>query len=253
MHYDISVEKNSNQILASEPCKSVWVSASAGTGKTKILVDRIIRLLLKDIHISKILCITYTKAAAQEMKERLASILFKWKLAPKKEIESDIINIIGILPQKNIIEKAQSLHHTVYSNNNTIHIQTIHALCQSILVRFSLESSVPENFRILTSNEYNALISQIKHQVFFDKSMANKLGFMFKNLHDINISNLIEEICIHYVKFQKCFSAITNIEEYKTVLSSLLDVKQPFNLLWDVFNSYFNNCIFPSNHFSSYH
>ena len=241
------MQQNSKQIQASVPYKSVWVGASAGTGKTKILVDRIIRLLLEEVDISKILCITYTKAAAEEMKERLEGILFRWQLATQNEIESDIINMMGKLPHTQIIEKAQSLHSIVYANNNTIHIQTIHSLCQSILMRFSLESSVPEHFRILASQEYEALISLIKQQIFFDKSLVDKLSFMFKHLHDITTGKLIEEICIYYVKFEKFFTAIPDIKQYQKLLSTLLDIK-PIDVVWNIFNSYQT---LPTNHYAS--
>ena len=66
------------QVQASDPKFSAWVSASAGTGKTKILTDRVLRLLLQNAEFNKILCLTFTNAAAGEMKERIASALSDW-------------------------------------------------------------------------------------------------------------------------------------------------------------------------------
>ena len=86
---------NLNQTQASDPSKSVWVAASAGTGKTKILVDRILRLLLSGADISKILCITYTKAASLEMKERLMQVLLYWSEASSEELAVELAKIFA--------------------------------------------------------------------------------------------------------------------------------------------------------------
>ena len=75
------------QMSASNPNKSVWVEASAGTGKTKVLSDRVLRLLLANVNPSKILCLTYTKAAAVEMNERITNRLSKWAIEKDEDLE----------------------------------------------------------------------------------------------------------------------------------------------------------------------
>ena len=73
---------NEEQWRASNPFDSVWVSASAGTGKTKVLTDRVLRLLLQAAKPERILCLTFTKAAAAEMENRINSVLKQWAVCP---------------------------------------------------------------------------------------------------------------------------------------------------------------------------
>src|SRR5574344_544377 len=75
------------QRSAANPQKSVWVEASAGTGKTKVLSDRVLRLLLNKINPAKILCLTYTKAAAVEMNTRISERLSKWSVISEEKLE----------------------------------------------------------------------------------------------------------------------------------------------------------------------
>ena len=86
------------QRLAANPQKSVWVGASAGTGKTKVLSDRVLRLLLEGVDSTKILCLTYTKAAAVEMSSRIAERLSKWAVMKEKDLEIVILLRCLILP-----------------------------------------------------------------------------------------------------------------------------------------------------------
>ena len=81
---------NKQQRQASAPHRSVWVEASAGTGKTKVLSDRVLRLLLKGVQPAKILCLTYTKAAAVEMSDRIAKRLSEWAVISDEELDKGI-------------------------------------------------------------------------------------------------------------------------------------------------------------------
>ena len=87
------------QRRASNPQKSVWVEASAGTGKTKVLSDRVLRLLLSGVRPSKILCLTYTKAAAVEMNQRISSRLSKWAVADEKNLLTELNELLGGLAE----------------------------------------------------------------------------------------------------------------------------------------------------------
>ena len=86
------------QQLASDPKNSVWVMASAGSGKTKVLTDRILRLLLEDVAPHKILCLTYTKVASVEMQERLNHELQNWIICSDEELFEKLLNLTGSKP-----------------------------------------------------------------------------------------------------------------------------------------------------------
>ena len=87
----------SQQRFAADPNMSVWVEASAGTGKTKVLSDRVLRLLLAKVNPSKLLCLTYTKAAAVEMNERIAKRLSLWAVEDEKTLTEELQKLLGTI------------------------------------------------------------------------------------------------------------------------------------------------------------
>ena len=117
---------NELQWRASHPDYSIWVSASAGTGKTKILTDRVLRLLLKGASAQKILCLTFTNAAASEMQHRIDSRLSKWANLTDSELQADIESMLGKKPSKEKLETAKELFNSSLKVNGKIEIHTIH-------------------------------------------------------------------------------------------------------------------------------
>ena len=115
------------QQLASDPKNSVWVMASAGSGKTKVLTDRILRLLLEDVAPHKILCLTYTKVASVEMQERLNHELQNWIICSDEELFEKLLNLTGIKPENQILSKARGLLIKNLDAELKIKIQTIHS------------------------------------------------------------------------------------------------------------------------------
>ena len=87
------------QVTAADPESSVWVSANAGTGKTQVLTDRITRLLLDGVRPERILCLTFTKAAAAEMATRLSARLGGWAVARENELKAEIAALLGKTPR----------------------------------------------------------------------------------------------------------------------------------------------------------
>ena len=97
------------QVNAANPESSVWVSANAGTGKTQVLIDRITRLLLTGVKAERILCLTFTKAAASEMLTRLSSRLGSWAIAKDDQLTDEITALLGKTPTKNCQRKSKNL------------------------------------------------------------------------------------------------------------------------------------------------
>ncbi len=129
---DLKREVLDSQLAASDPRYNVWVNASAGSGKTKVLIDRILRLLLAGVEPSSILCITFTKAAALEMHERLQLHLERWILATDLELKS-LLNAVDpdLQLSSNLLYRARALYNLVL--DSSVKIQTIHAFSQQIL------------------------------------------------------------------------------------------------------------------------
>jgi ATP-dependent helicase/nuclease subunit A len=146
------------QRQATMPEHSAWVEANAGTGKTKVLTDRVARLLLESVRPERILCLTFTKAAAAEMRNRLAAQLGRWAMASDPELDQAIERLIGRKPDAAQCIVARRLFATVLDAPGGINILTIHAFCQALLKRFPLEAGVAPGFEILEEAEATTLL-----------------------------------------------------------------------------------------------
>ena len=138
-----------SQSLGSDPRVSSWVTASAGSGKTRVLADRVLRLLLAEARADGILCLTFTKAAAAEMTQRVTEALSRWATAPDAELEDELGALQGGEAGPEAVAKARTLLAAVLDAPSGVRIQTIHAFCQSLLGRFPLESGVATHFQVV--------------------------------------------------------------------------------------------------------
>src|SRR5437762_1828698 len=130
------------QQLAAHPHHSAWVAASAGSGKTKVLTDRVLNLLLEGCVPERILCLTFTKAAAAEMANRVRSRLGEWAILPDHELQDVLKKLQGNAPSGEKIERARTLFGLTLDTPGGLKIQTIHSFCQSLLKRFPLEAGL---------------------------------------------------------------------------------------------------------------
>ncbi len=141
------------QRRASDPQASAWVEANAGTGKTKVLTDRIVRLLLDGAAPQRILCLTFTKAAAAEMRNRLENQLGGWTLASDAALEAALTELMERIPTPQNMVTARRLFARVLDAPGGISIQTIHSFCQALLQRFPLEAGVAPGFTVLDETQ----------------------------------------------------------------------------------------------------
>jgi ATP-dependent helicase/nuclease subunit A len=148
------------QRVASDPALSVWVAASAGSGKTKILSDRVLRLLLTGVPPQKLLCLTFTRAAAAEMSLRISSRLSKWATCDDASLEAEIAALQGSPPKKGQKDKARRLFSEVLNCPGGLRLRTIHSFCQEILNRFPIEAGLSPSFAVLDEGEAQDLKTQ---------------------------------------------------------------------------------------------
>jgi ATP-dependent helicase/nuclease subunit A len=141
------------QRSALDPAASVWVSASAGTGKTKVLTDRLLTLMLSGTDPSRLLCLTFTRAAAAEMANRVNAKLAEWTTMATGKLEQELAGL-GLGIDEPMQEEARRLFARVLDTPGGVKIATIHAFCQSLLRRFPLEARVPPEFAVI--DERNA-------------------------------------------------------------------------------------------------
>ena len=150
---------------AADPRSSAWVAASAGSGKTKVLTDRLLNLLLDGTTPERLLCLTFTKAAAAEMSARLSRILADWSVRDEKSLAADLEGLGGRLPTRERLAKARRLFAEVLDAPGGLKIQTIHAFAQSLLGRFPLEAGVPPGFALADERGAAALLAQAERSV----------------------------------------------------------------------------------------
>src|SRR5215470_1636557 len=162
-----------SQRRATMPGHSAWVEANAGTGKTKVLTDRVTRLLLDGVRPERILCLTFTKAAAAEMRNRLAARLGRWAMADDTLLGKEITALIAKVPQTGQRELARRLFARVLDAPGGINILTIHAFCQALLKRFPLEAGVAPGFEVLEEAEAQALLRDAQDEQIATLSRAD--------------------------------------------------------------------------------
>lgn len=146
---DIQRETNANQSAASHPLNSAWVNANAGTGKTHVLTLRVLRLLLAGTRPERILCLTFTKAAAAEMSKRVFDRLAGWVTAEDKALRKDLAEVTGETVPDSLMARARTLFAHAIETPGGLKVQTIHAFAERLLQRFPLEAGVPPDFKIL--------------------------------------------------------------------------------------------------------
>ncbi len=147
------IEPTAEQRRAADPRVSVWVAASAGSGKTQVLVDRVIRLLLDGAAPDAILCLTFTKAAAAEMSNRLFQRLSGWVALDDAALDETLHRLgVGNLSEA-LRGRARRLFAQAMETPGGLKIQTLHAFCERLLQAFPVESGLAPGFRVMDSKE----------------------------------------------------------------------------------------------------
>ncbi|MBX9749534.1 MAG: double-strand break repair helicase AddA [Roseococcus sp.] len=138
-----------SQSRASDPAVSAFVTASAGSGKTKLLTDRLLRLMLGGARPERLLCLTFTKAAAAEMATRLNARLGAWAVAAPAALEAELRALLGHPPDEEEIARARAGFAAVLELPGGMRIATLHGFAQSLLRGFPLEAGLPPGFAVL--------------------------------------------------------------------------------------------------------
>ncbi|MEM8787148.1 MAG: double-strand break repair helicase AddA [Pseudomonadota bacterium] len=168
-----AADASAAQNRAARPDRSSWVAANAGSGKTRVLTDRVARLLLHGADPSRVLCLTYTKAAAGEMQTRLFQRLGAWSMAEDAALADALAELGEATPTAERMARARTLFARALETPGGLKIQTIHAFGEALLRRFPIEAGVSPRFEVLEDRQ----AARLRAQVLDHLAQAPETGF----------------------------------------------------------------------------
>lgn len=215
------------QVRAADPAASTWVSANAGSGKTRVLIDRVSRLLYRGNDPGKILCLTYTNAAAAEMQNRLFERLGGWAMMPDAAL-LDALRTLGEIRDGDeatpeALRRARRLFANALETPGGLKIQTIHAFCDALLRRFPLEAKTSRQFEIM--DDRRAL--QLRQDVFdtlADGTASSTVDRLLRSFTGADPDALVQEIVGNREAFEQGFpkALLPEPPSVESVLGTLL-------------------------------
>ena len=218
------------QRRASHPETSVWVSANAGSGKTHALTTRVARLLLAGTAPERILCLTFTKAAAAEMSSRLYARLGGWATMEDGELDAAIADIEGRKPDAAKRAIARRLFARAVETPGGLKIQTIHAFCERLLGRFPLEADVPPHFDILDERSAQELMADVRDTVLREamadtsSPLGRALLHVVSRVDELSFGKLIAEVTGQRGNFQKMLARFGGLDGICAAIRAALSV-----------------------------
>jgi ATP-dependent helicase/nuclease subunit A len=189
-------ERMERGMNASDPTLSAWVAANAGAGKTHTLANRVTRLLLAGARPERILCLTYTKAAAAEMAGRLFHQLGEWSMLSDTALAEKISNVGAEPGGTEQLKDARRLFAKALETPGGLKIQTIHSFCQYVLARFPIEAGVPASFDVLDDRSAADLMAAARARVFEragtgDATLAAAVSHLVTHVSDLKLDALL--------------------------------------------------------------
>jgi ATP-dependent helicase/nuclease subunit A len=191
------------QARATDPHASAWVSANAGSGKTFVLVRRVIRLLLNGTDPARILCLTFTKAAAAEMANRVFEELAAWTTLDEAALASVVAEVDGREPSAATLAAARRLFARALDTPGGLKIQTIHAFCERLLHQFPFEANVAGRFEVLDELDAQALRAEARRRLWaqaahepdgrLGQALATVLSYTSDFVHENSVIEFVEK------------------------------------------------------------
>jgi ATP-dependent helicase/nuclease subunit A len=211
---------NRDQATAIRPELNVWVTASAGSGKTKVLTERVLTLLLTGTPPQRILCLTFTKAAAAEMSNRINNTLADWVGLDDNALHRNLLRLLqdrlatADRHQTQIfMDRARQLFAKVLDSPGGLQISTLHAFCQSLLRRFPVEASVPPHFKLMDERDTAEVLTEaLEHTIAEaqdggDAALADALRLITARVHETLFTDLMQGLVAGRAKLKRMIAA----------------------------------------------
>ena len=204
------------QDRAASPSENVWVQANAGTGKTSVLVQRLLRILFRADADAGILCLTYTNAAAGEMRNRILAMLRKWAMASDADLRDMLVDVAHTkTPTDDDLQRARTIFFKYIDNPDMLKIKTIHGFCEEILHRFPVEAGLSPawslvsdaNQKVLLQDAFDKLINFAGNDVRTSDAFAH----IVNRVSEYYMPDLLKELTGQY----KEFFQVENFDKYR--------------------------------------
>jgi len=232
MTVKIDSDPSIKQKRAADPSRSVWVSASAGTGKTKVLTDRVLALLLSGSPPHRLLCLTFTKAAAAEMANRLNQVLSEWAIIDEIELKKKIKFLTDKPADEVTLRRARTLFAQVLDVPGGMKIQTVHAFCESLLGRFPLEAGLAPYFQVMDEREANEIQSEAQAIIltqarYIERTpLAGALADVTKHIQESDFDKLLGELFSERGRIRRLIERFGGLERLTDHVFKILQVSR---------------------------
>ncbi|SHH59658.1 double-strand break repair helicase AddA [Marivita hallyeonensis] len=203
------------QVRAADPTASTWLGANAGSGKTRVLTDRVARLLLGGTRPEHILCLTFTNAAASEMQNRLFRRLGEWAMLDDKALTRQLLELGESKEALDtpFLSRARTLFARAIETPGGLRIQTIHAFCASILRRFPLEAGVSPQFQEIDDRAAQLLREQVLDDMALGPD-ADLVAEIARIASNNPLQELAEKVIAHRDGFSPALDRTALLERY---------------------------------------
>jgi ATP-dependent helicase/nuclease subunit A len=223
---EIPLETRIAQARASDPAASAWVSANAGSGKTHVLAQRVLRLLLGGAPPSRILCLTFTKAAAANMAERVFRTLARWTRLADEDLRAAIIEAGAAAPDAARLAFSRRLFARTIETPGGLKIQTIHAFCERLLHLFPFEANVAAGFRVVEEREAALLLERARGEALTaalrEEGGGERLAAMAREAGTDGFDKLLREALGLRAEIAESLGFYGDFEGYREALAERL-------------------------------
>ena len=218
------------QAKAADPRRSVWVTANAGTGKTRVLTDRVLHLLLDGAEPEGILCLPFTKAAAAEMAVRVEQRLAGWVAADEAALAVELTALCDAPPEPARLTRARLLFARVLELPRGLPIMTIHALCGALLRRFPIEAGVAPHFETIDERTAAELLREALAQALrAGREDRGRLGWALEvlavTLADLGITEALRQVTAQRLPLLAARRAHRDTEGLVAAIHAALDAE----------------------------
>lgn len=212
---------SASQNIAADPTKNIWVQANAGTGKTTVLIQRLLRILFRNNNDkSGVLCLTYTNAAAGEMRNRILSELSKWATADDNSLSELLDNVtLTQTVTSEDLQRARKIFFTYIDNPDLLKIKTIHGFCEEVLRRFPLEAGISPAWSLISGSAQTVLLQNAFEKMintsFQNNAKSIRTIDAFHKIIDIKSEHFLSDLQKLLISHYKSFFQVNDVEQYR--------------------------------------